>query len=87
MSNHNLHPVWSKALRLSPQPAGETPQPAAAVVAPSHASDASDDWHVIRALNPHPGAPVAIRKQLGPQIWVSTTVRPGDPRYPADLEA
>lgn len=84
MSNHNLHPVWSKALGLSPQPAGETPQPAAAVVAPSAALDG---WHVIRALNPRLGAPVTIRKQLGPQIWVSTTVRPGDPRYPADLEA
>jgi len=84
VSNHNLHPVWSKALGLNPQPAAETPQPAAAAVAPSAASDG---WHVIRALNPRPGAPVAIRKQLGPQIWVSTTVRPGDPRYPADLEA
>ena len=84
MSNHNLHPVWNKALGLAPQPAVETPQPAATAVAPSAASDG---WHVIRALNPCPGATVTIRNQLGPQIWVSTTVRPGDLRYPADLEA
>jgi hypothetical protein len=84
VSNHNLHPVWNKALGLAPQPAVETPQPAATAVAPSAASDG---WHVIRALNPRPGATVTIRNQLGPQIWVSTTVRPGDPRYPADLEA
>ena len=30
-----------------------------------------------------PGAPVGIKKQVGPGLWVSTVARPGDALYPA----
>lgn len=74
-----LHPVWSKVLGLAPTtPPDSLPEPA---TASASTSDASDGWQVVSSVNPHPGAPVAIRKPLGPHLWVSTTVRPGDPRY------
>ena len=80
VSNSNLHPVWAKALGLSPTtPSAPQPNPA---IASAAASDASDGWQVVSSANPRPGAPVAIRKSLGQHLWVSTTVLPGDPRYP-----
>ena len=56
VSNPNLHPVWAKALGVTPQ-------------ATSHPR--------------RPGAPVGIKKQVGPGLWVSTVARPGDALYPA----
>jgi hypothetical protein len=72
-----LHPVWGKALGL--ESTALTTSAGASVSAP----DASDGWQPVRAVNPRPGAPVAIKKKLGPHLWISTTVRPGDPRYPS----
>jgi hypothetical protein len=72
-----LHPVWGKALGL------ESATPPPSVAASVSAPDASVDWQRVRAVNPRPGAPVAIKKKLGPHLWISTTVRPGDPRYPS----
>lgn len=71
-----LHPIWGKALGLKPI----TPP---TLITATTASDASGGWQPISAVNPRPGAPVAIKKKLGPHLWISTTVRPGDPRYPS----
>lgn len=76
-----LHPVWGKALGLEPS------APHTSVAASVTAPDASDGWHPISAVTPRPGAPVAIKKKLGPHLWISTTVRPGDPRYPSAHQA
>ena len=85
VSNSNLHPVWAKALGV-PTPSSTVlpPKPANASVM---ASEATDGWQVIAAVNPRPGAPVGIKKQVGPHLWISTTVRPGDPRYRSALQA
>jgi hypothetical protein len=72
-----LHPVWGKALGL--ESTALTTSAGASVPAP----DASDGWQPVRAVNPRPGAPVAIKKKLRPLQWISTIVRPGDPRYPS----
>lgn len=85
VSNPNLHPVWGKALGLTPTTSHDTPSPPATASVTS--ADASDGWQVISAVNPRPGAPIAIKKKLGPHLWISTTVRPGDPRYPSALQA
>lgn len=76
-----LHPAWGKALGLEPS------APPTSVAAPVSAPDASDGWQPVRAVNPRPGAPIAIKKKLGPHLWISTTVRPGDPRYPSAHQA
>ena len=76
-----LHPVWGKALGL--ESAAPPPSVPASVTVP----DASDGWQPISALTSRPGAPVAIKKRLGPHLWISTTVRPGDPRYPTAHQA
>lgn len=76
-----LHPVWGKALGL------ESAAPPPSVLASVTAPDASDGWQPISALTSRPGAPVAIKKRLGPHLWISTTVRPGDPRYPSAHQA
>ena len=76
-----LHPVWGKALGL------ESTAPTTSVWASVSAPDASDGWQPVRAVNPRPGAPIAIKKTLGPHLWISTTARPGDPRYPSAHQA
>lgn len=81
VSNPSLHPLWAKALGLRAT-ASASPESATASVT---ASQATDGWQVIAAVNPRPGAPVGIKKQVGPHLWISTTVRPGDPRYPSAL--
>lgn len=83
VSNSNLHPIWAKALGLRATSSAPPPEPD---VASANSPDA-DRWQVISAVNPRPGAPVAIKKKLGPHLWISTTVRPGDPRYPSALHA
>lgn len=70
-----LNPVWGTALGL--ESAALTTSVAASVTAP----EASEGWQPVRAVIPRPGAPIAIKKKLGPHLWISTTVRPGDPRY------
>ena len=76
-----LHPIWGKALGL------ESATPPTSVTASVTGRDASGGWQPISAVNPRPGAPVAIKKKLGPHLWISTTVRPGDPRYPSGYHA
>lgn len=76
-----LHPVWGTALGL--ESAALTTSVAASVSAPG----ASEGWQPVRAVNPRPGAPIAIKKKLGPHLWISSTVRPGDPRYPSAHQA
>lgn len=80
----SLHPIWAKALGIAAAPHHQTPDPATTAV---NGASPSEGWQVIHAVNPRPGAPVAIKKQLGPNLWMSTTVRPGDPRYPSALQA
>lgn len=80
---HPLHPIWAKALGLQAASSAPPPKPVTASVT---APDTTDGWQVISAVNPRPGAPVAVKKQLGPHVWISTTVRPGDPRYPSALQ-
>lgn len=41
------------------------------------------DGRVIPPANLRPGAPVAVTKRLGPGLWISTVVKPGDAGYPA----
>ena len=84
VSNSNLNPIWAKALGLRATSSASPPEPATTSVT---APDASDDWQVIQSVDPRPGAPIAVKKKLGPNLWVSTTVRPGDPRYPSALQA
>lgn len=76
-----LHSVWGKALGL--ESAALTTSVGASVSAP----DASEGWQPVRTVTPRPGTPVAIKKKLGPHLWISTTVRPGDPRYPSAHQA
>jgi hypothetical protein len=76
-----LHPVWGKALGLEPS------APRTSVAASVTAPDASDGWQSVRAVNPRAGSPIAIKRKLGPHLWISTTVRPGDPRYPSAHQA
>ena len=83
VSNPTLHPIWAKALGLRATSSAPPESAIASVIAP----DTSDGWQVIQAVNPRSGAPIAVKKKLGPNLWVSTTVRPGDPRYPAALQA
>lgn len=76
-----LHPIWGKALGL--ESTALTTSVGASVSAP----DASDGWQPVRAVNPRPDSPIAIKKKLGPHLWISTIVRPGDPRYPSAQQA
>ncbi|MFZ5534135.1 MAG: hypothetical protein ACOY5H_11595 [Pseudomonadota bacterium] len=73
-ANAPLHPAWGKALGLK----AVTP-----AVENDRATASDDGWQPVSAINARPGAPVAIKKKLGPHLWISTTVRPGDPRYPS----
>lgn len=90
----NLHPVWRKALGLqgpaaaqplaatSPWARSDLAQAIAVMTATStHTPGAHHGW---QATNPprRPGAPVGIKKQVGPGLWISTVARPGDARYP-----
>lgn len=52
---------------------------AATVAAPT--APVSQDWQ-INSANPVAGRPVGIKRQVGPNLFISTTVHPGDPRYP-----
>lgn len=97
MSNSNLphlHPVWRKALGLqepaaaplldatSPWARSDLAQAVAVMTAASvNTPGAHHGW---QATHPprSPGAPVGIKKQFGPGLWISTTVSPGDARYP-----
>lgn len=100
MSHSNLshlHPVWHKALSLqepavvhplgatSPWARSDLAQAVAVMTGASVNTPAAH--HGWQATNPphRPGAPVGIKKQVGPGLWISTTVRPGDPRYPSAL--
>ena len=84
VSNPNLHPVWAKILGIAPQarPATTTaihPSPLVAAIAAM--AGQKHGWQPTH--QPHrPGAPVGIKKQLGPGLWVSTVATPGDSRYP-----
>lgn len=97
MSHSNLphlHPVWRKALGLqapagipsldatSPWARSDLAQAVAVMTGASANTPAAQ--HGWQATHPprSPGAPVGIKKQVGPGLWISTTVGPGDDRYP-----
>jgi hypothetical protein len=88
VSNPNLHPVWIKALGLAPEatrslnPSSSASSLSQAIAAMTGASSPSHDWQATHRPQ-RPGAPVAVKKRLGPGLWVSTVVRPGDAGYPA----
>lgn len=90
VSNPNLHPVWIKVLGIQPEAASPTqsatrPSPwAAAIAAMSGNRGQSQGWQATHRTQ-RPGAPVAIKKRLGPGLWISTVVKPGDAGYPAHL--
>ena len=84
---HPLHPVWAKVLGIAPQTSPATSAEtqlsplAAAIVAMTGQTTSHQAWQV--SSHPHrPGAPVGIKKQLGPGLWVSTVARPGDIHCP-----
>jgi hypothetical protein len=85
---HPLHPVWAKALGITPQTSPANPSAirrsplAAAIAAMTSQTTSHQGWQATG--RPHrPGAPVGIKKQVGPGLWVSTVARPGDALYPA----
>jgi hypothetical protein len=87
VSNSNLHPVWAKVIGIAPQTSPSNPEAiqrsslAAAIAAMTGQSSARNDWQAT-GLPHRPGAPVGIKKQVGPGLWVSTVARPGDTHYP-----
>lgn len=88
MRNPNLHPVWAQVLGLQTEPARAThlaiaaSPPAAAIAAMTGHRSHSHGWEATHRPQ-RPGAPVAIKKRLGPGLWISTVVKPGDAGYPA----
>lgn len=90
MSNPNLHPVWIKVLGISPETARDTDLAnvgspmAAAIAAMTSNRGHANGWQATHRSQ-RPGAPVAIKKRLGPGLWISTVVKPGDAGYPAHL--
>lgn len=88
VSHPNLHPVWAKVLGLRAEPALATPDTrsasplAAAIAAMTGLRGHPEGWQATHRLQ-RPGAPVAIKKRLGPGLWISTVVKPGDAGYPA----
>ena len=88
VSNPNLHPVWAKVLGITPQTTSpSTPAeahlspPAAAIAAMTGQTNSHQGWQATSHPR-RPGAPVGIKKQVGPGLWVSTVARPGDTYYP-----
>ncbi len=85
VSNPNLHPVWAKVIGIAPQTSPSNPEAnqrsplAAAIAAMTGQSSPRNDW---QATGHRHGAPVGIKKQVGPGLWVSTVARPGDTHYP-----
>ncbi len=82
-----MHPIWAKALGITPQTSPANPSAirqsplAAAIAAMTGQTNSHQGWQV--TSHPHrPGAPVGIKKQVGPGLWVSTVARPGDTHYP-----
>lgn len=69
-----LHPIWGKALGL---------KSFTRAVENDRRTASDEGWQPVGAINARPGGPIAIKKKLGPHLWISTTVRPGDPRYPS----
>jgi len=90
----HLHPVWRKALGLQApaaapsldaiSPWAGTDLAQAVAVMTGASANTPVAQHGWQATNrPHrPGALVGIKKQVGPGLWISTTVSPGDARYP-----
>jgi hypothetical protein len=83
-----LHPIWAKVLGITPQTCSSSLSTkaqlspmAAAIAAMTSQSRPHHGWQT--TSRPHrPGAPVAIKKRLGPGLWVSTVARPDDTHYP-----
>jgi hypothetical protein len=88
VSNPNLHPVWIKVLGLAPEaawsfnPSSSASSFSQAIAAMTGNSGPSHGWQATHRAR-RPGASVAIKKRLGPGLWVSTVVKPGDASYPA----
>ena len=88
----NLHPIWYRHFGFQPQatrPATQTKTvglSATTVARPAalrpRPAQENDGWEPTCDYQPHPGAPVGIRRQLGPHTWEHTVVLPGDSRYP-----
>lgn len=88
VSNSNLHSVWAKVLGITPQtsPSNSTsilPSPLAAAIAVMAGQSSTHPGRKASQHQHRPGAPVGIKKQVGPGLWVSTVARPGDAHYPA----
>ncbi|HQY71161.1 MAG TPA: hypothetical protein PLW13_12075 [Pseudomonadales bacterium] len=87
VSHPNLHPVWAKVLGLQAEPARATHDTssasplAAAIAAMTDRRGDSEGWQATHRPQ-RPGAPVAMKKRLGPGLWISTVVKPGDAGYP-----
>ena len=86
----NLHPIWYRHFGIQPQ-ASSQPRPPTAlpsgksscpVSAPPCTGQAYGTWEPTCSHRPPAGAPVGIRRQLGPHTWEHTVVLPGDSRYP-----
>ncbi len=87
VSHPNLHPIWAKVLGLQHEPARVANRASAAsplamaIAAMTGRRGHSEGWQATHRPQ-RPGAPVAIKKRLGPGLWISTVVKPGDAGYP-----
>ncbi|MDI9330186.1 MAG: hypothetical protein QM527_02495 [Alphaproteobacteria bacterium] len=72
-ANYLMAQAYAPMATAAPSPMAVT------IAAPS--IQVSQDWQ-INSANPVAGRPVGIKRQVGPNLFVSTTVHPGDPRYP-----
>ena len=87
VSNPTLHPIWAKVIGIAPQTNPSNPEAiqrsplAAAIAAMTGQTNSYQGWQATGLPHRH-GAPVGIKKQVGPGLWVSTVARPGDTHYP-----
>lgn len=85
----SLHPIWYRHFGFQPQvtrhpqpPAQSSGQASRPATALPHSHQQNGDWEPTCNDRPPYGAPVGIRRRLGPHTWESTVVLPGDSRYP-----
>jgi len=79
ITNSNAAANYLMAQACAPMATTVAAPMAATIAAPT--THINQDW-LINSANPVAGRPVGIKRQVGPNLFISTTVHPGDPRYP-----
>lgn len=85
IDNPNLHPIWMRHFGIQQKvtlPASPGAIPAQTLSPVKLLTSERDGWVPTSPYRPGYGGPVAVRKRLGPYTWATTTVLPGDLRYP-----